>query len=133
MIIFSSLSCISHILLRHGEASLNEGKARGRRREDGREGGGEGEAAESKGEEGGGSVVASAAAVIPLLRGSAAGGCAEGRSVEKTEERRGKERKGVPGQHCNSCSCSSLTGRGEEEKEAEGRKDKAAGLPFFFF
>lgn len=67
---------------------------------------------------GGGSVVASAAAVIPLLRGSAAGGCTEGRSVEKTEERRtgGKERKGVPGQHCNSCSCSSLSGRKRERR-----------------
>lgn len=64
---------------------------------------------------GGGSVVASAA-VIPLLRGAAAGGCAKGRSVEKTEERREKERKGVPGQHCNSCS--SLSGR---KKETEGR------------
>lgn len=44
---------------------------------------------------GGGSVVASATAVILLLRGSAARGCAEGRSVEKTEERRtgGKARK----------------------------------------
>lgn len=93
-----------------------------------REGGGrmgrKTEAREQQKAGGGGSIVASAAAVIPLLRGSAAGGCAEGRSVEKTEERRtgGKERKGVPGQHCNSCSCSSLSGRKEGEKETQGRK-----------
>lgn len=70
---------------------------------------------------GGGSAVASAAAVILLLRGSAAGGCAEGRSVEKTEERRteGKERKGAPGQHCNSCSCSSLSGKKGGERRLQ--------------
>lgn len=64
-------------------------------------------------------------AVIPLLRGSAAGGCAEGRSVEKTEERRtgGKERKGVPGQHCNSCSCSSLSGRKRERRRQREEKE----------
>lgn len=107
----SHLSLAFHIiLLRHSEASLNEGETR----EGGGRMGGKSEARERQQKAGGGgSVVASAAAVIPLLRGSAAGGCAEGRSVEKTEERRtgGKERKGVPGQHCNSCSCSSLSGR----------------------
>lgn len=77
---------------------------------------------------GGGSVVASAA-VIPLLRGAAAGGCAKGRSVEKkTEERREreKERKGVPGQHRNSCS--SLSGR---RKETEGRRIRLQGAAYF--
>jgi len=68
---------------------------------------------------GGGSAVASGTAVILLLRGSAAGGCAEGRRVEKTEEKRtkGKERKGAPGQHC---SCSSPSGRKREKKKAAG-------------
>lgn len=70
---------------------------------------------------GGGNVVASAAAVIPLLRGSAARGCAKGRSVEKTEERRGKERKGVPGQHCNSCI--SLSGRKRERRTQRGERE----------
>lgn len=92
----SSPPCISHILLRHSRASLKGGKMRGGGRM-----GGESETRERQQKAGGGgSVVASAGAVILLLRGSAAGGCAEGRSVEKTEERRTgeKERKGAPGQ-----------------------------------
>lgn len=78
---------------------------------------------------GGGNAVASAAAVIPLLRGSEAGGCAKGRSVE----RRGKERKGVPGQHCNSCS--SLSGRKRERRrQREERKGcRIAREEAFFF
>uniref|UniRef100_A0AAQ6A2A2 Neuron navigator 1 n=1 Tax=Amphiprion ocellaris TaxID=80972 RepID=A0AAQ6A2A2_AMPOC len=44
-----SLACISHILLRHSKASLNEGKMRQGGGEDGREGGSEGEAAERVG------------------------------------------------------------------------------------
>ena len=49
------------------------------------------------------------------------------------EERRGKERKGVPGQHCNSCSCSSLTGR--EKRRGRQREEKTRlqdWLCFFF-
>lgn len=86
---------------------------------------------------GGGSVAASATAVIPLLRGSAAGECAEGRSVEETEERRtgGKERKGVPGQHCNSCSCSRLSGRKRERSRLREEKEgcRIASEEAFFY
>ncbi len=128
---FSPLSCISHILLRRSKASLDEGKTR----KGGGRMGGRTEARERQQDAGGGgSVVASAAAVIPLLRGSAAGGCAEGRSVEKTEERStgGKERKGVPGQHCNSCS--SLSGRKRErrrQREEKGLQDCLRGSVFY--
>jgi len=56
MIIFSSLSCISHLLLRHSEASFKTKEKRGKQaggwvggREGGREVGGVVEAAESRG------------------------------------------------------------------------------------
>lgn len=112
-------------MVRHGRASLNNRKRTKRGRLGGR--------AEAKKRQqralGGGSAVASATAVILLLRSSAAGGCAEGRRVEKTEERRpeGKERKGAPGQHCNSSSCSSLSGRKKGTGD-RAKKKKAAGL-----
>ena len=88
--------------------------------------GGQSEARERQQKAGGGGSVVTAA-VIPLLRASAAGGCAAGRSVEKSEERRteGKERKGVPGQHCNSCNCSSLSG-GKREKRR--RREEREGF-----
>lgn len=47
--------------------------------------------------------------------------------VWKKNQRKGgregrKERKGVPGQHCNSCNCSSLSGGKRERKRRRGRK-----------
>lgn len=72
---------------------------------------------------GGGSVVASATAVIPLLRGSAAGGCAEGRSVEKTEERRteGEGEKGSAWAALQELQLQQPVRTKEGEKETEGR------------
>lgn len=128
MTIFSSLSCISHILLRHGEASLNEGKARGRRREDGREGGGEGEAAESKREEGALlrlPPLSFRCCAVQLQEGALKGGVWKG----------GKEREGEKGSAWAALQQLQLQQPDrtrEEEKEAEGRKDKAAGLALFF-
>lgn len=67
--LFSSFCCILHILLRHSEAPLNEGKMR----EGGGRMGGKAEARERQQRaRGGGCTVASSAAVILLLRGSAA-------------------------------------------------------------
>lgn len=68
---------------------------------------------------GGGSCAASAAAVILLLRGSVAEGCAEGRSVEKTEESRTGEKES----HWAALQQLQLQQpvSGEERKEAVGR------------
>jgi len=66
----------------------------------------------------------SAAAVIPLLRGSAAGGCAEGRrSVEKkkSEERRERECLGATATAATAAACKEAT---EGETETEGRKTR---------
>lgn len=90
--------------------------------------GGKSEERERRQKAGGGGTVVASAAVIPLLRGAAAGGCAKGRSVEKKRRKgeREKERKGVPGQHRNSCS--SLSGR---TKETEGRRIRLQGAAYF--
>lgn len=138
MIISHQSFYISRILLRHSKASLNAEK----KEEEGGLGGRMGGKSEARERQqrvgGGGSLDASAVAVILLLRGSAAGGCAEGRSVEKTEERRtgGKERKGAPGQHCNSCSCSSRSGgkreRRRHREESKGCRDCLRGSIFMY-
>lgn len=75
--------------------------------------------------EGGGSVVASATAVILLLRGSAARGCAEGRSVEKTEERRtgGKARK----ERLDSTATAATAAACQEKRGKEGDGGKKEG------
>lgn len=80
MIFSPHSSAFPHIPPRHSKASLNEGKTK----EEGGRMGGKAEARERQQRAGGGGcAVASSAAVILLLRGSAAEGCAEGRTVEK--------------------------------------------------
>lgn len=77
---------------------------------------------------GGGSAVASAAAVIPLLRGSEAGGCAKGRSVERRGRR---ERECLGSTATAAAACQDERGR----EGGRGKEEKAAGLPerrFFF-
>ena len=98
------------------------------------------------GREGGGTVAACAAAVI------SAAARFSGEEEEEEEERvccfkggvwkkrrkgdtighrEGKERKGAPGQHRNSCSCSSLHVRGEQGDRE--RRNLPAGLLLLHF
>ena len=74
---------------------------------------------------GGGSAVASAAAVIPLLRASAAGGCAEGRSVEKIGGKKDgrKGEKGSAWAALQHLQLQQPVRRKEGEKETEGREE----------
>lgn len=67
---------------------------------------------------GGGSVVASAA-VIPLLRGAAAGGCAKGRSVEKKNGGKEREREGEKG---SAWAAPQQLQQPVRTKEGDGRK-----------
>lgn len=66
------------------------------------------------------SIGASAHVVIPLLHALAAGGCAEGRSVEKGKKAEGRRER--------ECLGSTATAAAACQDE-RGKKKKAAGLP----